>query len=69
MSLLRPASPAHVEDRIDAAQLVQFYTNDLLTLVTIPEPEQEQDRDLMGSRQKLLEQQTELRKHIQALLR
>ena len=56
-------------DRIDAAQLVQFYANDLLTLVTIPEPEQEQDRDLMRSRQKLLEQQTELRKHIQALLR
>ena len=56
-------------DRIDAAQLVQFYANDLLTLVTIPELEQEQDRDLIRSRQKLLEQQTELRKHIQALLR
>jgi len=56
-------------DRIDAAQLVQFYANNLLTLVTIPEPEQEQDRDLIRSRQKLLEQQTELRKHIQALLR
>ncbi|MCP4470722.1 MAG: transposase, partial [Gammaproteobacteria bacterium] len=56
-------------DRIDAAQLVQFYANDLLTLVAIPEPEQEQDRDLIRSRQKLLEQQTELRKHIQALLR
>jgi hypothetical protein len=25
-------------DRIDATQLVQFYDNDLLTLVTIPEP-------------------------------
>ena len=56
-------------DRVDAAQLVQFYANDLLTLVAIPEPGQEQDRDLMRSRQKLLEQQTELRKHIQALLR
>jgi len=56
-------------DRIDATQLVQFYANDLLTLVTIPEPEQEQDRDLIRSRQKLLEQRTELRKHIQALLR
>ena len=56
-------------DRIDAAQLVQFYANDLLTLVTVPEPEQEQDRDLIRSRQKLLAQQTELRKHIQALLR
>ena len=56
-------------DRIDAAQLVQFYANKLLTLVAIPELEQEQDRDLIRSRQKLLEQQTELRKHIQALLR
>jgi len=56
-------------DRIDAAQLVQFYANGLLTLVSIPELEQEQDRDLLRSRQKLLEQQTELRKHIQALLR
>ena len=56
-------------DRIDAAQLAQFYANDLLTLVSVPEPEQEQDRDLIRSRQKLLEQQTELRKHIQALLR
>ncbi len=54
-------------DRIDATQLVQFYDNDLLTLVTIPEPEQDQDRDLMRSRQNLVQQQTKLRKHIQAL--
>ena len=56
-------------DRIDAAQLAQFYANDLVTFVTVPDPEQEQDRDLIRSRQKLLEQQTELRKHVQALLR
>ncbi len=48
---------------------MQFYANDLLTFVTIPEPEQEQDRDLIRSRQNLLAQQTEPRKHIQALLR
>ena len=54
-------------DRIDAIQLVQFYDNDLLTLVIIPEPEQDQDRDLMRSRQNLVQQQTKLRKHIQAL--
>ena len=40
-------------DRIDAAQLAQFYTNDLLTYVSIPELKQEQDRDLLRSRQKL----------------
>ncbi len=56
-------------DRIDAAQLAQFYANDLMTFVAIPEPEQEQDRDLLRSRQKLVEQQKELRTHIQALLR
>lgn len=56
-------------DRIDATQLAQFYANDLLTYVSIPELDQEQDRDLLRSRQKLLDQQTELRKHIQALLR
>ena len=56
-------------DRIDADQLAQFYANGLLTYVSTPELEQEQDRDLLRSRQKLLDQQTELRKHIQALLR
>ena len=56
-------------DRIDAAQLAQFYANGLVTLVTVPDLEQEQDRDLIRSRQKLIEQQTELRTHVQALLR
>ena len=56
-------------DRIDAAQLARFYANDLLTLVSIPEPQLEQDRDLLRSRQKRLEQQTELRQHLQSLLR
>ena len=68
-SIPRPRSKQIKTDRIDAAQRVQFYANDLLTLVTVPEPEQEQDRDLIRSRQKLLEHQTELRKHLQALLR
>ena len=56
-------------DRIDAAQLAQFYANGLLTTVAIPEPEQEQDRDLLRSRQKLVEQRKELRTHILSLLR
>lgn len=56
-------------DRIDAAQLAQFYANGLLTIVSIPEPEQEQDRDLLRSRQKLVEQRKELRTHILSLLR
>jgi transposase len=56
-------------DCIDAAQLAQFYANGLLTRVSIPEPEQEQDRDLLRSRQKLVHQRKELRTHILSLLR
>lgn len=56
-------------DCIDAAQLAQFYANSLMTFVAVPRLEQEQDRDLLRSRKKLLDQQTELRNHIQALLR
>ena len=56
-------------DRIDATQLAQFYANGLLTTVATPEPEQEQDRDLLRSRQKLIDQRKELRTHILSLLR
>ncbi len=56
-------------DRIDAAQLVQFYANGLLTLVGVPETEQEQDRDLLRTRKRLVKHQAELRSHLQALLR
>lgn len=40
-------------DRIDAAQLARFYANGLLTVVSIPDEEQEMDRDLLRSRNKL----------------
>src|ERR671919_1007658 len=53
-------------DRIDASQLAQFYANGLLSIVNVPEQEQEHDRDWL---QYLLQQQTELRRHMQALLR
>ena len=56
-------------DRIDAIQLAQFYANGLMTFVAVPEIEQEQDRDLLRSRQKMIAHQRELRTHIQALLR
>jgi transposase len=68
-SIPSPRSKQIKTDRIDAAQLAQFYANDLLTIVSIPEPEQEQDRDLLHSRQKLVAQGKELRTHIQSLLR
>ncbi len=68
-SIPTPRSKQIKTDRIDAAQLAQFYANGLLTVISIPEPTQEQDRDLLRTRQHLVEQQTDLRKHLQALLR
>ena len=68
-SIPAPRSKQIKTDRIDAAQLAQFYAKGLLTFVSVPELEQEQDRDLMRSHQNLVQQQTELRKHMQALLR
>lgn len=68
-SIPAPRGKAVKTDRIDAAQLAQFYANDLLTIVQPPEAEQEQDRDLLRTRHKLLQQRTQLRLHLQALLR
>lgn len=56
-------------DRVDATKLAQFYSAGILTFVTVPEKELEQDRELMRSRQFILHQLTEMRTHIQSLLR
>jgi hypothetical protein len=48
--------------------LSQFYANGMVSIVSIPQAELEQDRDLLRSRQNLLQQQTQLRRHIHALL-
>ena len=56
-------------DRIDAAQLAQFYANDLLTIVQVPELEMERDRDLLRSRQRLMHHREEVRRHLHAALR
>ncbi len=68
-SIPSPRGKAIKTDRIDAGYLAQFYANDLLTIVQPPDEEQEQDRDLLRSRQKVMQQRTQLRKHLQALLR
>jgi len=68
-SIPSPRGKAVKTDRIDAGQLAQFYANDLLTIVQPPDAEQEQDRDLLRSRQKVLLQRTQLRKHVHAVLR
>jgi len=64
-----PRGRAIKTDRIDAGQLEQYYANDLLTIVQAPDAKQEQDRDLLRTRQNLLKQRTDLRKHVQSLLR
>jgi transposase len=56
-------------DRIDAAKLAQFYASGILTIVMQPEPEMERDRDLMRSREFILHQLSDIRSHIQSLLR
>ena len=56
-------------DRVDAGKLAQFYGAGILTFVTVPEEESEQDRDLLRSRQFILHQLSEVRTHIQSLLR
>ena len=64
-----PRGRAIKTDRIDAGQLAQYYANDLLTIVQAPDAKQEQDRDLLRTRQNLVKQRTDLRKHMQSLLR
>jgi transposase len=68
-SIPSPRGKAVKTDRIDAGQLAQFYANDLLTIVQPPDAEQEPDRDLLRTRQKLLRQREQLRRHMHALLR
>ena len=68
-SIPRRGGKAVKTDRIDATELAQFYANGLLTVVAAPSAELEQDRDLLRSRQRLIQQQGALRKHIHSLLR
>jgi len=68
-SIPRRAGKSVKTDRIGAAELAEFYANDLLTVVEAPDAQLEQDRDLLRSRQQLIRQQGVLRRHIQSLLR
>ncbi len=68
-SIPRRAGKSVKTDRIDAAELAEFYANGLLTIVAEPDVEVEQDRDLLRSRQRLIQQQRDLRRHILSVLR
>lgn len=56
-------------DRIDARKLASFYSKGLLSFVSVPDKTQEEARDLLRTRQYILHQRTEIRGHIQSLLR
>lgn len=56
-------------DRIDARKLVRFYAKGLLSFVSVPEKEQEEVRDLLRTRQFVMNQLMELRSCLQSLLR
>jgi transposase len=68
-SIPRRAGKSVKTDRIDAGELAEYYANGLLSVVAEPDAEVEQDRDLLRSRQRLIHQQGDLRRHIQSLLR
>ena len=54
-SIPRRAGKSVKTDRIDARELAQFFANGLLTIVVTPDAEVEQDRDLLRSRQQLMQ--------------
>lgn len=56
-------------DRIDAEKLARYYLAGMLTVVTVPDFEQEMDRDLLRSRKFIKEQSVALKLHINALTR
>ena len=68
-SIPRRPGKAVKTDRIDASDLAQYYSTGLLTVVATPDAQLEGDRDLLRSRQYLVQQQGMIRKHIQSLLR
>lgn len=56
-------------DRIDAGKLAQHYAAGLLSVVPVPDETLEKDRDLLRSREFMLRKLSEVRTHIQSLLK
>jgi transposase len=56
-SIPRRAGKSVKTDRIDAAELAEYYANRLLRVVAPPDAGIEQDRDLLPSRHRLVHQQ------------
>jgi transposase len=56
-------------DRLDSMKLAEFYKNGLLTVVHVPNEEEEMIRDLIRSRKNLSEQQKKIKNSINSLCR
>jgi len=69
-SLIPEISSKRVKtDRIDAEKLALYYSNGLLTVVSVPTIENEADRDLLRTRKFLVEQFTATKNHINSFCR
>ena len=68
-SIPRRAGKSVKTNRIDVAELAQFYANALLTIVASPDAQVDHNRGLLRARQQLIQQQGALRRRIQSLLR
>ena len=51
-------------DRLDAKKMSQYYANDLLTPIYVPDEEDEHERDLLRGRNFLVDQRKVLKRHI-----
>ena len=56
-------------DRLDAEKLARYYASSLLTVVHVPDLEQEMERDILRSRKFIVDQMSATKKHINSLTR
>lgn len=56
-------------DRLDAEKLARYYLGQLLTIVHVPDENQEADRDLLRSRKFMVDSLSSIKKHINSMTR
>lgn len=56
-------------DRLDAEKLARYYLGQLLTIVHVPDEDQEADRDLLRSRKFMVDSLSSIKKHINSMTR
>ena len=68
-SIPRPPGPRVKTDKVDCRKLAEYYLKDLLTIVNIPDEQDETVRGLIRSRNFLAKQLRSTRSHLQLILR